>query len=84
MSDLILRGVYSGMTLYMMLILVRWLAPWLEVDLHGPKLRWLPRAVDPLINLMRRILPAMGPMDFGPLSALLAVWLLRVILVERL
>jgi len=70
----------SGLTLYMMAILLRWLAPWIELDVHSPRLRWLPRLTDPLINLMRRILPPMGPMDWGPIAAVISIWMLRLLL----
>lgn len=78
---LVARALYAVFTLYMLMILLRWLAPWLELNLHGPWLSWIPRLVDPLVNALRRILPSMGPMDFGPLAALFVVWLLRAILV---
>lgn len=70
----------SGLTLYMMAILLRWLAPWIELDVHAPRLRWLPRLTDPLINLMRRILPPMGPMDWGPIAAVISIWMVRLLL----
>lgn len=80
--SLIGRTFYAVSTLYMMLILLRWLAPWLELNLHGPRLSWIPRWVDPLLNAVRRVLPAMGPMDFAPLASLFAVWLLRTIVLK--
>lgn len=78
------RAVYSGMTLYMMLILLRWLAPWIQVDLYSRYLRWVPRVTDPLINALRRALPSMGPVDFGPIAALFIVWVFRALSVMML
>jgi len=75
-----LQMAASGLTLYMMAILLRWLAPWLELDLQGPWLRWIPRITDPLVNLMRRVLPPMGPMDWGPIAAVVSVWVVRLVL----
>lgn len=69
--------VYSLCTLYMMAILLRWGAGFLELDLYSPRLRWLAMITDPLINKLRSVLPSFGPMDFSPLVALIAVWLLR-------
>ena len=57
----------------------RWVSPWLELDLHGPRLRWICALTDPLINALRRALPPMGPMDFGPLAALFVVWVVRAL-----
>ena len=71
------RAVVHCFTLYMLLILLRWTGPWLELDLYGGRLRWIPQLTDPLFNQMRRILPAMGPVDFAPLASLLIVWLVR-------
>ncbi|MBI2432640.1 MAG: YggT family protein [Candidatus Hydrogenedentes bacterium] len=72
----------SLLTLYMMALLLRWLAPWLELELSRGWLRVIPRAADPLINLMRRLLPPMGPMDWGPVAAVVLVWIVRIILVN--
>ncbi|HOF41058.1 MAG TPA: YggT family protein [Candidatus Hydrogenedentes bacterium] len=71
--------VFSVLTLYMMMILLRWFGPWLEVDTDAGRLAWIGRATEPLIQRVRRILPPMGPVDFGPLAALFMVWLARSI-----
>lgn len=82
MSSLIaFRAVYSVITLYMLLILVRWLGAYLELDLYG-RLRWVRRLTDPLLDLLRRVVPPMGPIDLSPLAALGLLWLLRIILVR--
>ncbi len=80
----VVLGVNSALTLYMMLILLRWLAPWLELDLYGGRLRWIPAVVDPVVVPIRRVLPAMGPLDFGPLAALFLVLIIRLIVVPVL
>ena len=77
--DMIVRAVYSGLTLYMLLILLRWVAPWLQLDLHSRRLRWMFQLTDPLIDALRRVLPPMGPMDFGPIAALFVVWIVRTL-----
>ena len=74
---LLVRIVYSILTLYMMAILLRWFAPWVEIDLHAPRLRWIRIITDPLLNRIRRMLPPLGPMDFGPVLALFLIWLVR-------
>ena len=71
--------VYSGLTLYMMVILLRWCGPWLQIPIDGPRLRWTGRIVEPLLSLIRRHLPAMGPMDWSPVFALLGVWIIRML-----
>ena len=79
MSDLFLRAINDLLALYMLALLIRWTAFWLEFDLQAHRWRWIPKITDPLIEQMRRILPPMGPMDFGPIAALLAVWLVRLL-----
>jgi YggT family protein len=74
--------VGSALTLYMFALLVRWVAPWLELDLRRPYLRWLPRITDPLIQQLRRLLPPTGPMDWGPIAAILSVWAVRYVLLQ--
>ena len=75
--------LYSAFTLYMMALLLRWLGPWLELEFTGPILGLLPKATDPLIDLMKRVLPPMGPMDFSPLAAVISVYILRLIIVKQ-
>lgn len=73
--------IYSALTLYMMALLLRWLGPWLELEFQGPLLGLIPRITDPLIQLMRRMLPPMGPIDFAPLAAVISVFIVRLVLV---
>lgn len=74
-----MRAVGSVLSLYMLVIVVRWTAPWLEFDVQSPRWRWIGRITDPLFLLVRRVLPPMGPVDLGPIGALFAVWLVRVL-----
>jgi len=82
--EILIRATYSVLTLYMMMILFCWLAGWLQVSLSDRRLRWMCRLTDPLINHIRKVLPPMGPIDFGPIAALFAVWIVRTISVELL
>lgn len=80
----LIRLTYAGCTLYMMAIILRWLGPWIELDLYSRRMAWLPRITDPLIQAIRNVLPRLGPMDFAPLLALLAVWIARTLAVAFL
>ena len=73
------RLIKSLLTLYMLLILLRWLGRYIGFDLEEGRLRVLTKLTDPLIKSMRRILPNMGPIDFGPIAALFVVWLVRIL-----
>ncbi len=79
---MIARAIYSLLTLYMILILLRWAAPWLQLDLYSRRLSWIKRLTDPLISLVRRFLPPVGPVDFAPFGALFLVWVVRTLLVR--
>jgi YggT family protein len=80
--QLLIRVVYSLMTLYMMVILLRWLGPRLNIDLD--RYKWIPMLTDPLINRVRVMLPNLGPVDFSPIVVLLLVWFVRNIAVQVL
>lgn len=82
--DLIIRAWFALATLYMMAILLRWLGPWLEIDVKYGRFRWIGEAVDPLLRGVRRILPPLGPLDYAPVAALLLVWMLREVVVRVL
>lgn len=78
--DIIPRTIDSVLTLYLLFILLRWLGPWLSLELEGGYLRFIPRLTDPLLKWVRSMLPPNGPMDFAPLVSVLGVWLIREIL----
>ncbi len=75
------HAIFSITTLYMILILLRWFGPWLEINTDAGRLAWVGRLTEPVIQRVRRLLPPMGPLDFGPIATLFAVWLLRTIAV---
>ena len=73
LGRLLARVLYDALTLYMLLLLVRWAGSRLQLDLYSRRLRWIPRLTDPLVNALRRRLPNLGPMDLAPLAAVLVV-----------
>ena len=75
--DFAARAVFSLLTLYMMVILLRWFAPYLEIDLNAGRWRWIRTLVDPVVRPIRRVLPSMGPMDIAPAVTLFLAWLVR-------
>lgn len=79
-QQLLTSLVFSGLTLYMMALLIRWLAPRLELEFHG-FLAIIPPLCDPLISLMKRVLPPMGPMDWSPVAAVVCVYIVRLVVV---
>jgi len=78
------RAAYTVFTLYMMVILLRWAAAYLQIDLYNPRLRWVKTMTDPLINLAKRYVPTLGPVDFSVVVALVVVYVLRQVTVSVL
>jgi uncharacterized protein YggT (Ycf19 family) len=81
---LIVGAVYCGITLYMLMILLRWLGPYIQLDFYDSHLRWIAACVDPLLRAIRKIAPAVGPIDLGPLIALLLLWFARTVATSAL
>ena len=79
-----MRLTYVLFTLYMLVVMVRWFGPWLELDLHAKRLRWIPAIVDPVLRKIRALLPPLGPVDYAPIALLLGLWLLRTIAIRML
>ena len=74
---LIPRLIYIILTLYMLLILLRWFGNWLGFDTEEGRFRWIGAITSPLIQKLRQVLPPLGPIDFAPAAALVVVWLIR-------
>ncbi len=82
--DYAARAIFSGLTLYMMLILLRWLGGWIGFETDFGRWRWVSAVTDPLVGRVRRVLPNLGPVDFGPIVTLFAVWIVRRVSVSVL
>ena len=81
-GHILTRTVYSVFTLYMILILLRWLGPWLLIDMQTGRWRWVGQVTDPFVQRIRKVVPTAGPLDFGPIAATLIVWFLREVAVR--
>lgn len=78
--ELAARIIASGITLYMMLVILRWMGPALEIELDTPRRAWVRRLTDPPIGLARRAIgQVMGPFDWAPVAVLFALWILRIL-----
>ncbi len=76
------RIIGSVLTLYMLALTLRWVAPFIELDLHNKKLSWIPRITDPLIKLVRQLMPDLGPVDLSPAIAIVGVWFVRLVVLK--
>jgi uncharacterized protein YggT (Ycf19 family) len=63
----------------MLALLLRWAAPMLDLDFRSPRLRWIAFLTDPLLEGLRRVMPALGPVDLAPLAGVFLVFVLREI-----
>lgn len=63
--------------LYMLLVLARVVLSWIGQDDAHPVARLLVRLTAPLLEPLRRLVPAVGGLDFSPALALLALMFLR-------
>jgi len=78
------RIVYSACTLYMVLVLIRWASPVLQIELEVGRLAWIKKVTDPAINSMRKVFPTIGPLDLSPVAVLFALWFARTLLLRVL
>ena len=78
--DLIQRVLGRILTLYMLLVIVRCVGAWIELDLDYGRLKWVKRITDPPIVLARQAIgQVMGPFDWAPIAVLFVCWIVRII-----
>lgn len=67
-------------TLYIYIVIGRALITWINADRSNPIVRFLCKAVDPLLNRLRRLLP----LDFGGIDFTPAVLILLLIVLNNI
>jgi YggT family protein len=73
------------LNLYWWIVLARVVVSWVNADPYNPIVRFLYNATEPLLYRIRRSLPIFfGGIDFSPVIVLVAIYFLRVFLVESL
>ncbi len=77
--DIAARVVYSGITLYMLAILLVWLAAWIGLETEYGKGRILKKMTEPAVGAVRKALPPMGPFDMSPMVTLFGLWFIRTL-----
>ncbi|HET8807580.1 MAG TPA: YggT family protein, partial [Methylophaga sp.] len=70
--------------LYMLIVALRLLMPWIHWPTHQPLTQMVIRATQPLVQPMRTVLPAIGKLDTAVLVLLLVIGLLKLILISAL
>ena len=80
--EIAIRVVHSGVTLVMILVLLRWLGPWIGMELEYGKWRWIKSLMDPPFKVVRETVPLVGFVDLSPLIILFGLWFARTLLVR--
>lgn len=83
---LAIAGVALFKTVTFLISMLRWsivivaIASFIAAGSYHPALRLLDQIIEPVVSPFRRILPPMGGLDFAPLVALVALYMLEMIL----
>ena len=84
MIEAIATALSMIMTFYMWLIIARAVSSWVSADPRNAIVRFLYLATEPLLYRVRRVLPAMGGLDFSPVAVIIGIIALRQFLVSSL
>ena len=73
------------LSLYMFVIIARAVISWVNPDPYNPIVRILHSLTDPILYPIRRKIPLnFGGIDFSPLLVILAIYFLRLFLIENM
>ncbi len=70
--------------LYTLVLLVRVLLSWIQINPYNPLVRIVYQLTEPLLAPIRRMLPQGGGLDFSPMVALIAVPIVEQIVLTLL
>ena len=77
------QGVDIFLSFIYWLILIRALISWVNPDPYNPIVQFLYRTTDPILERIRRFLPAM-PIDISPIIAFILIYLLKSFIIKVL
>ena len=69
---------------YIWIVIARAVISWVNADPYNPVVRFLHQVTDPVLNRIRRFLPAMGGVDRSPMVLIFAIIFLQSFLVPTL
>ena len=69
---------------YIWIVIARAVISWVTADPYNPVVRFLHQVTDPVLNRIRRFLPAMGGFDLSPMVLIFAIIFLQSFLVPTL
>ena len=76
MNDTVATLFVAFLTLLIIAIIGRSLLSWFPGAQRNELARMLYRVTDPLIDPVRRFVPAMGGFDFSPMIVIIVLWLM--------
>ena len=68
--------------LYSMVVIVAVVVSWMQLPPGNPIVQFVTTLTEPLLNPIRRLLPATGGIDFSPMALLIGLRVLRSIVVS--
>jgi len=77
------RIIYTVITLYMLLVMLKWTSPALGIDEEKGIWSLVQKCTAPPIKMMKQFIPSVGPIDLAPLAVVLALWFIRTIVLSR-
>lgn len=82
-SNGVIGLIHSLIQLYMLIILIRVIVSWINLDPYNPIVQFLRGITDPAINALRRVLPRFfwsSGLDFTPLILIIILQLIMLFL----
>jgi len=83
--EIIARILDIGLTLYMWIVIIRALLSWVNPDPYNPIVRFLYRVTEPVLRLVRRLIP-MGNIgiDVSPVIVIVVIYVLQNFVVRSM
>jgi YggT family protein len=72
------------LTVYKYILIAAALISWVNPDPYNPVVNFLYRATEPLLSRIRRMMPALGPVDLSPLVAFALIYVAQIVVLDTL
>ncbi len=82
MTDVLVSFVSLAVLVWEILLLIRILLSWVQIDPYHPAIQFLYAATEPVLRPIREALPQTGMFDFSPIVAYILAELVRMVLVQ--
>lgn len=76
----VLGCVVTILNIYYFALLVSLITSWVAPGSHNPAIILIQQIAEPIMSPFRRLLPAMGGLDFSPMLAFAAIYILQILL----